>query len=372
MSIFYMLLIALFAGCLGGILNYYLPANNPPGESSSTKIRPTDSLKKCIVLGLGATLMVPLFLELAKSKLMEGITYDWTTSTIPIKNAPDTTRITLLIDSAKRIVKSDTLAMCPTCAKIVVTKQSATGKVTKIDTIKAAAKALAKPESSNAHAGDYLIWLSYCLIAAASGFKFINMLLSKVVTEAEANSLKNKVKELSEADRLNKIQNQKNQHIAEVTAYQQISKSLAPEEAGELVALNLNRQFIVPNLMPSKYSDDTQKGRFMGASSRNNRILAAEVFETGDPDFFEVHFSVRSLDDQPLPSDVIFYIDSTFSPSVITISKFEIDRNNGVAKHKVEAWGAFTIGAITDFGDTLLELDLASAEVNAPKKFKIN
>lgn len=302
MSIFYMLIIALFTGIFGGIINYFLPANNPPEEAGG-KRKPTDHLFKCIILGIGATLMAPLFLELAKSKLMEGITYQY-----ELAGREDTAR-------------------------------------------------------------SYLLWLSYCLIAATAGFRFINMLISKVVTTTEVNTLKEKVKTQEETDRLNKILNQKNQQEAEVLAFTQIAESKMVNTSNEHTILPV-RPFNIPTLPPGKDPDDTQKGRFGGLSKRRNRTLSAEVTATDDPDFYEVCFMVKGTDDHPLESDVFFYIDDTFSPSVIKKSKAQIDENNGIAEHSVEAWGAFTIGAITDFGETLLELDLSGAETNAPKKFK--
>src|SRR5882757_2219848 len=65
MSFPIILIVMLCCGLLGGLINYLLPAND--NTDTGKKIRPG---WQCILLGLGATLLVPLFLEIAQSKLL--------------------------------------------------------------------------------------------------------------------------------------------------------------------------------------------------------------------------------------------------------------------------------------------------------------
>ena len=57
-------------GIIGGIVNYLLPGNNPEPKKY---LKP---LLNCIILGIGATLLVPLFLVITDSKLMDDIRFD--------------------------------------------------------------------------------------------------------------------------------------------------------------------------------------------------------------------------------------------------------------------------------------------------------
>ena len=62
---------------------------------------------------------------------------------------------------------------------------------------------------------------------------------------------------------------------------------------------------------------------------------------------------------------VQFFLHDTFANSkpVVAVGP------NGVAELTLDAWGAFTVGAIADFGLTRLELDLAELD-EAPSSFK--
>lgn len=119
-------------------------------------------------------------------------------------------------------------------------------------------------------------------------------------------------------------------------------------------------------LGPIIHTDDPQKGRFGGKAESNGRKLSAIITETADPEWFNVSIKVESTDSaKPLDSEVIFYLHDTFRPSVYPISPI-----NGVAEdNEINAWGAFTVGAVADNGQTLLELDLSQLP-EAPKKFR--
>jgi hypothetical protein len=112
--------------------------------------------------------------------------------------------------------------------------------------------------------------------------------------------------------------------------------------------------------------DDPNKGQFGRLSERKGRRLTADV-TTGDrPEWFRVELSVDATDGSPaLSGDIEFYLHPTFRPSTarITVSN---ERRGSIA---VNAWGAFTAGAVADDGSTRLELDLAKLET-APLEFR--
>ena len=62
-------------------------------------------------------------------------------------------------------------------------------------------------------------------------------------------------------------------------------------------------------------------------------------------------------------SRMTFYLHPTFRRTTVTV----IPRR-GIARLSVIAWGAFTVGAVTDEGETRLELDLATVP-NRPQWF---
>ena len=66
----------------------------------------------------------------------------------------------------------------------------------------------------------------------------------------------------------------------------------------------------------------------------------------------------------PLTSPVKFFLHDTFNPDTICVVP-----RQGVAQLDLRAVGAFTVGAITDGGNTSLELDLEFLE-GAPEKFR--
>ena len=80
MSLNIILVIMILSGITGGSVNYLLPANTDP--VSGKKI--TNYLT-CLVLGISATILVPLFLEFAQSTLLNDIDQP-TADGPPLKN----------------------------------------------------------------------------------------------------------------------------------------------------------------------------------------------------------------------------------------------------------------------------------------------
>jgi hypothetical protein len=115
---------------------------------------------------------------------------------------------------------------------------------------------------------------------------------------------------------------------------------------------------IKPGLVP----DDPWKGAF-GAAQANGRSLEAQVTVFSNT-YCAVKIQVKSTDPHnPLSGHVKFFLHPTFGevhPLVPVVQ--------GVAELNLLAYGAFTIGALADDGNTRLEYDLMDSD--APEWFK--
>ena len=110
------------------------------------------------------------------------------------------------------------------------------------------------------------------------------------------------------------------------------------------------------------HKTDTQKGRWGGLSSSNNRILTAKVQPTllG---LFDVIIEVTSTNvANPLISTVVILLNTTFAENEIYLKPV-----NNVAKITVVAYETFTIAALCDNLETKLELDLQFQKGLPPK-----
>jgi hypothetical protein len=173
---------------------------------------------------------------------------------------------------------------------------------------------------------------------------------------------------------------QTNQQIGQVIA--QLS-----ELSDQIKAMGLSHDRVVPTdpalakgeptiealkerLPPVSNSGDPQSGRFGGQEIRNGRKLSALVSPSAiGGDWQKVTMIVEASAEKPLTgSHVWFFVHDTFSPDVYRI---KIDEKTNRAEMTLTAYGAFTVGAITDRGETLLELNLAnSGNVIAPKDWQ--
>lgn len=146
-----------------------------------------------------------------------------------------------------------------------------------------------------------------------------------------------------------------------------IERAAAPPSAPVLRSGAETAQEGAPLRVPDAASGDPWKGEFGGEARRNDRALEAEVVPSGQPGLFRVRLSVRSTDPRrrPLEGSVQFFLHPTFrvQTPVVTVSP------SGVAELTLVAWGAFTVGAVTDGGSTRLELDLAELP-GAPREFR--
>ncbi|WP_157665291.1 pYEATS domain-containing protein [Cyanobium sp. NIES-981] len=119
-------------------------------------------------------------------------------------------------------------------------------------------------------------------------------------------------------------------------------------------------------ISPGKVPDDPWKGVF-GEPASNTRQLEAQIVPSANPGYYRVYLKVKSLDPEtnPLTGSVQFFLHDSFANDkpVVAVGP------NGIAQLTLDAWGAFTVGAIADSGNTRLELDLSKLE-DAPAAFK--
>jgi SIR2-like domain len=105
---------------------------------------------------------------------------------------------------------------------------------------------------------------------------------------------------------------------------------------------------------PPADPEDPQKGRWGGLPEREGRRLNATVLTLRE-DRFRILLEVLSTDpDRPLHGDIVFHLHPTFKNA-----RKVVKANANRAALHLGAWGAFTVGAEADGGQTRLELDLA-------------
>lgn len=107
-------------------------------------------------------------------------------------------------------------------------------------------------------------------------------------------------------------------------------------------------------------ADDPLKGRFGGSPEVNGRRLSV-IRKNGSKEagYLNLQFVVEALPGhEPLRDRVTFYLHPTFAED-------RVDRTIRAGRATLSRWayGAFTLGAVTDAGATRLELDLAEQPV---------
>jgi hypothetical protein len=125
---------------------------------------------------------------------------------------------------------------------------------------------------------------------------------------------------------------------------------------------------IVQTIQPGSYHDDPWKEVFGEKSETNHRRLKASVTPVAnDSDWFKIYLVVESTSPKhdPLRGNVMFFLHNSFrnDKPIVPVG------SDGKAGLNLKAWGAFTVGALADDGNTKLELDLAEME-SAPKRFR--
>jgi NAD-dependent SIR2 family protein deacetylase len=119
------------------------------------------------------------------------------------------------------------------------------------------------------------------------------------------------------------------------------------------------------NTKPITNADDPQKGRWGEKPERNGRELTAEV-ERLDDGWYEIKLTVKAVGKRLLYGPVDFHVHDSFPSSRY---RAIMDPSKRSASYVLEGYGAFTVGAVCDFGRTKLELDLADLRT-APRDFR--
>jgi hypothetical protein len=129
----------------------------------------------------------------------------------------------------------------------------------------------------------------------------------------------------------------------------------------------LEEGFGKATLAPITNSEDPNNGRFGGKSETNGRRLIAAIKPNpGNENYYNVQLCVASTDSQkPLSGIVRFYLHDSFREPIV-----DVKVKDGMAKLDPVAYGAFTVGAIADDGETLLELNLKELD-HAPGNSRI-
>ncbi|HEY9002752.1 MAG TPA: YEATS-associated helix-containing protein [Mucilaginibacter sp.] len=345
--------IMLLCGIIGGIINCILPQNKDTNADPQAKGR---TLFHCILIGIGATILVPLFLEIAQSKLLDNLRMTWQIRCSECVDCP--------VDSAK---KADTKA-CTQASTDTTNKKVNDPILAKLDNIQ-------KNTKSNSQncipLKSYLLFAAYCFLAAAAGPRFINNLMDSVLKEKTIEELQTKTKEATqEKDKAVEEKDKAEQSKEKLIALNQLNAKQAEANViPQVVPKNMLVAGQLPQIGAITNPDDPQKGRFGGKSVNNGRALKATVTNSLIPDFYNVTIWVESTDnDRPLDSDVVFYLHDSFRPSVYSIKVNEFEDGKAIDKD-ILSYGAFTVGAVTDNGQTLLEFDLAE-QPEFPKNFR--
>ena len=341
----------LLAGIGGGMINYLLPSNS---DATGVKIRKRAA---CIALGIGATILVPLFLEIAQSKLMDNIHYSWTLQNQDC-NCDNEKKDTIIVNV---VMPDTTQALNDTAKKGTIPTKGKT--------------ALTSNKTLNTNCcvplKNYFLYFAYCFLAAAAGIRFINAIMDGVLKDKQISDLKvknEKTEAEKEQERLAKeaAEKQKNKLAA------QDKKDAEQSEREVLQAMNIRTMRTdektmigISGIGPVVNSEDRQKGRFGGKQVNNDRKISATVSNQPRGSFYDFTITVESTDpvNHPLIGQVILFLHDSFSPSVVTL-----DAINSKAEYRNTAYGAFTVGAIADNGKTLLEIDLAELS-DAPAQF---
>jgi hypothetical protein len=112
---------------------------------------------------------------------------------------------------------------------------------------------------------------------------------------------------------------------------------------------------------PKEDEADPQKGKWSGKSTDDltHRKLTADIKEIPSNKYLRrVVFRVESTDpiNFALKDTVVFHLHPTFNKPIVEVKPID-----NVAEISLVSYGAFTVGAETDKGQTKLELDLAES-----------
>jgi hypothetical protein len=216
----------------------------------------------------------------------------------------------------------------------------------------AVAGALGSPNGNRTFALSLMVY--YLIIGFLISYLWTRLNLARAFREADLNAAK-----LNEI--LNKVEIVKAKtEVAQAKAGLGIGKG--PSEEVQKVMLEVSNQ-----IQPGTVPNDPWKGQFGGSSAANGRQLSATVTPVpGQSGLYTIHLSVSTTNtSKPLTGAVQFFLHPTFNQPKPMIKVGP----NGLAELEIVAWGAFTVGALADDGQTRLELDLSQL-TTAPAEFR--
>jgi hypothetical protein len=203
------------------------------------------------------------------------------------------------------------------------------------------------------HANEILIFAGFCLLAAISSKVFIQTITDEVLQKVTKSGQDAKdAKERTERTARDSM-------AVSMSAMLGVSQKPAEEGLKGLPPMDIS---------PGSVPDDPWAGQFCGKDAANNRRLEAEIALIDElPGWCSITLRVRSTNQEthPLSGEVRFYLHDSFTNNKPVVPV----RADGVAEITIAAWGAFTVGAMADGGNTLLELDL-SKHPRAPEPFR--
>jgi hypothetical protein len=129
--------------------------------------------------------------------------------------------------------------------------------------------------------------------------------------------------------------------------------ALAGQKARTASAAALATPVAKPGKRPKPPANDPQKGQWGGRAEANGRRLRAENAKL-DGRWLRFDLVVEATDERPLDGKVEFFLHDSFDQA------HQVEKvKNGKARLHLTTYGAFTVGAVADGGDTQLELDLS-------------
>ncbi len=208
---------------------------------------------------------------------------------------------------------------------------------------------------------QYFVFGGFCLLAAISSKRFITTLSERVLQEAKA-AAQQAAEARSEVRALaTQAEETRDVALAAVDAAH-YGLSEAPAAKGR-AAPPASAAVVVE---PGPAEDDPWAHAFGERAEAQGRRLEARIKEVrGRPGWCTVALRVVGTDPRrPLEGTVQFFLHPTFMNYTPTVAV-----QDGAAELSFTSWGAFTVGALCDGGQTRLELDLA-AHPDAPEPWR--
>lgn len=360
-----MLLVMLAGGITGGIVNYFLSPTAPAvGDPPAPIINPP-YLWRCIIVGIGASLIVPVFLYLTRSELLTDLKLGSQLSVRQPSASPTSSTTATVSTTVMSLTTNPPARPLTTTVTTTTASSSGSGNAQRADEVPAAQAILQ----------GYLVFFSLCVLAAVSGFGFIPSMTGRLLAsirevkqsaEQAKAELKTQKVQLDGQKQLARTLIQRiNENPSQTTPLQPLGRVAALSVAG--AGVSTRDQSIAEGLaQPVKQPTDPQKGRWGGEAESDNYRLQATVRALDEEEqYFTVALTVMAVDpaQKPLTGDVAFFLHNKLAKS-----QQDVAATSNQAKLELLTWGCFTVGAVTNNGESL-ELDLATL-ADAPPRFR--